>query len=174
MLVRLSPGAGRYRLLTPLLRPSRGRGHGESRRPAPERAARLRNPRQRGASGRSRRWAALLPALGLVLISLGGCLPRSIGPRTITIEMTPDFAYQPREVVVRPGETVRFVVINRDDRLPHEVRSNQRLGPDLRLEPGQTHEFRWTAPPEPKAIVFWCGMPGHRKNGMAGRVVVRQ
>ncbi|HEY8415585.1 MAG TPA: cupredoxin domain-containing protein [Thermaerobacter sp.] len=112
-------------------------------------------------------------ALGMALALLAGCLPGAGGPRTVTIEMLPDFRYEPREVVVRPGETVRLVLRNRDDRLPHEFRSAQRVTPDLRVAPGQAHELRWTAPAEPVAIAFWCGMPGHRKNGMAGRIVVR-
>ncbi|ADU51760.1 blue (type 1) copper domain protein [Thermaerobacter marianensis DSM 12885] len=123
-------------------------------------------PRRRSAC----RLAAVLAAASLLA---AGCTPRSWGPRTLTVAMTPDFAFQPRELAVKPGETVRIVLINRDDRLPHELRSGGRLGPDLRLAPGERREWQWTAPAEPGAIVFWCGMPGHRKNGMAGRVVVR-
>jgi len=125
-----------------------------------------------GARGRPSLALAVLAA-GMLLALLGGCIPRAIGPRAVTIELMPDFRYEPREVVVRPGETVRLVLRNRDDRLPHEFRSAQRVAPDIRVEPGQAHELRWTAPPEPGAIAFWCGMPGHRKNGMAGRIVIR-
>ncbi|EKP95465.1 putative copper-binding protein [Thermaerobacter subterraneus DSM 13965] len=122
-------------------------------------------------------WALrhLAPALGILVVALlaAGCGARPWGPRTITLTLTPEFTMEPREVVVRPGETVRLVVVNADTRLPHQVRSAAKLGPDLELEPGQRQVLDWKAPAEPGAFPIWCGMPGHRKNGMVARVVIR-
>ncbi|HEY8488759.1 cupredoxin domain-containing protein [Thermaerobacter litoralis] len=109
----------------------------------------------------------------MLALLLSGCGARPWGPRTLTLTLTPDFTIEPREVVVRPGETVRLVVVNTDPRLPHQVRSAGKLGPDLEVPPGQRQVVEWTAPAEPGAFPIWCGMPGHRKNGMVARVVIR-
>ena len=131
----------------------------------------------RGRPGRQgrRRLRAILAIATVAIAALGraGCGAVGRGPGTVTLTVTPDFTFEPREVVVRPGDEAEIVLVNGDDRLPHELRSGGRLGPDLRLAPGERRQWRWTAPAEPGAIVFWCGMPGHRKNGMAGRIVIR-
>ena len=151
--------------------PPRRRGRHSPLQPQPPGAGAPRPPCC--PTPRRARARAAVALLAAALFLGAGCGARPWGPRTLTVTMTPEFAFEPREVVVRPGETVRLVLVNADDRLPHEFRSGGRLGPDLRLAPGERRAWEWTAPQEPGAIVFWCGMPGHRKNGMVGRIVIR-
>lgn len=115
-----------------------------------------------------------LAALAAILVLLAaGCGGRPWGPRSLTLTLTPEFRIEPAEIVVRPGETVRLEVVNADPRLPHRLESAGKLGPDLELPPGQRRVVEWTAPAEAGAFPIWCGMPGHRKNGMVARVVIR-
>ncbi|HEY8552801.1 MAG TPA: cupredoxin domain-containing protein [Thermaerobacter sp.] len=114
-----------------------------------------------------------LAALAAILVLLAAGCGRPWGPRSLTLTLTPEFRIEPPEIVVRPGETVRLEVVNADPRLPHRLQSAGKLGPDLELPPGQRRLVEWTAPAAPGAFPIWCGMPGHRKNGMVARVVIR-
>lgn len=114
------------------------------------------------------------------------------GPRTIEITALDELAFEPSEVRVEVGETVRFVVTN-PGQLPHEfvlgdedVQEAHEMaateGMDhggamveamaaLTLDPGATEEVTVTFD-EPGEVLYGCHVPGHYDAGMVGKVIV--
>jgi uncharacterized cupredoxin-like copper-binding protein len=109
--------------------------------------------------------------------------------RTIAIEMTDAMRFTPDKVVVKRGETIRFVVTN-TGKLKHEF--NLGTDADLKahyemmkkfpgmeheepnlvsLEPGKTGEVIWQFTKAGK-VSFACLHVGHYEAGMKGTVVV--
>jgi uncharacterized cupredoxin-like copper-binding protein len=147
------------------------------------------------------RTAALLLALGLAAIAAfahdaGGELPfgrageASKATRTIAVSMTDAMRFEPAEIRVRTGETVRIAVANKG-KLRHEfvlgtmdaLREHAEM---MRKMPGMAHREPHMATVEPggKATIVWhftkpgtfhygCLEPGHLEAGMVGKVVVR-
>jgi uncharacterized cupredoxin-like copper-binding protein len=112
--------------------------------------------------------------------------------KTIHVDMldTMRFAYQ-EPLLIRGGETVRFVVTNRG-RLNHEFSigtaaeqqrhaAMMRAMPDMRhqdgntlsLAPGATGEITWRFQGDPE-VVFACNISGHSEAGMMDRLAVKQ
>lgn len=113
-----------------------------------------------------------------------------------TVRVTANhLSYDPDQLVVHQGETIRFVVTNASD-LPHDFT----LGPPevqaahrremaemmmqdnnsmhhqdpnaVFLEPGETGELVWTFT-KAGSIEFACNVPGHYEAGMKGEVTVQ-
>ena len=109
--------------------------------------------------------------------------------RTIAVSMSDAMRFEPAEIHVRPGETVRFVVSN-TGRLRHEfvlgtMRELREHAEAMRKFPGMEHHepHMATVAPGGKATLVWrftkpgtfhyaCLEPGLLEAGMAGRIVV--
>lgn len=126
------------------------------------------------------------PATG---IDLGGPGKLADAKRVIRIEAR-DRDYNLRQVQVRPGETVRFVIVNKSS-IRHEFgiarhadhvehRKMMEKLPDMvhddddvvTLEPGETKEIVWrfgTHKDALKELEFACNIPGHAEQGMQGK-----
>ncbi|HXF74348.1 MAG TPA: plastocyanin/azurin family copper-binding protein [Actinomycetota bacterium] len=109
--------------------------------------------------------------------------------RTIEIAALDELAFEPSEVRVEAGETVRFVVTN-EGQTPHEFvlgdervqEAHEMVGMEhgeatveamaaLTLDPGTTGEVTVTFE-EPGEILYGCHVPGHYDGGMVGKVIV--
>jgi uncharacterized cupredoxin-like copper-binding protein len=133
-------------------------------------------PAMAGIGARSPEWAPL-----------GG--PGERADRTVAVTVTAT-RYKPDALVVRRGETVRFVVTNRD-RQAHEFvigdaafqAQHQRdmaqmpgmkmdAPNELSLGSGETRRLssRFTRPGE---LLYACDLPGHAQAGMVGRIHLR-
>lgn len=108
--------------------------------------------------------------------------------RVVRIEAR-DRDYNVRQVQVRPGETVRFIIVNKSS-IRHELGIASRQEhvahremmvklPDMvhdddnvvTVEPGQTKELIWRFGTDPNALKdleFACNIPGHAEQGMQG------
>ncbi|MBX3619879.1 MAG: cupredoxin family protein [Rhizobacter sp.] len=110
--------------------------------------------------------------------------------RVIKIDMSDAFRFTPADLVVRRGQTVKFVVRNRGRQLhemvlgtPEELKAHAEL---MKKFPGMEHADANMAHVKPGArgeIVwqftqageyqFACLIPGHFEAGMIGKVVVQ-
>ena len=114
----------------------------------------------------------------------------SAATRTIAVSMSDAMRFDPAEIRVRRGETVRIVVSNAG-KLRHEfvlgtmeeLREHAEM---MRKMPGMVHHEAHMAsvPPGGMATIAWrftkpgtfhyaCLEPGHLEAGMIGKVVVR-
>jgi uncharacterized cupredoxin-like copper-binding protein len=111
--------------------------------------------------------------------------------RTIRIEAR-DLAFNVKQIQVRAGETLRFVVTN-SGKLRHEFviashaehvehRTMMRQMPNMEMEkepnavtidPGQTKELIWKFGKD-SDVEFACDIPGHAESGMDGVFRVMQ
>lgn len=126
------------------------------------------------------------PAAGT---DMGGPGKRADAKRVVRVEVR-DRDYNLRQIQVRPGETVRFVIVNRSS-IRHEFgiarhadhvehRKMMEKLPDMvhddddvvTLEPGETKEIVWrfgTHKDALKDLEFACNIPGHAAQGMQGK-----
>jgi uncharacterized cupredoxin-like copper-binding protein len=111
--------------------------------------------------------------------------------RTVELTMTDQMRFEPAAVLVKQGETIRFVVHNKGE-MKHELV----LGTDadlkqhaammqkfpemehddphaITVEPGKTGELVWQFT-RPGNLRFGCLVPGHYEAGMVGRLTVQQ
>lgn len=99
----------------------------------------------------------------------------SADARTVTVTAT-DFEFQPRRILVRPGEKLQVKLVNRGSN-PHNIEFELPSG-EVELEkpvpPGQSKTLTFTAPQEPGVYVLYCPVAQHRARGMEGRLVVEQ
>lgn len=140
---------------------------------------------------RSYRKLATLVPVSIFVLLLSAC--GGGGPRTIEIAALDELAFDPAEVAVDPGETVRFVVTNEGEavhefvlgvehvQMAHEEASE--MGEEhggmevedqlaaLELPPGETREVEVTFE-EAGEILYGCHEPGHYAGGMVGTVTV--
>ena len=110
--------------------------------------------------------------------------------RTVTVTMNDRMRFVPDHVVVRRGDTIRFLVKN-EGRIMHEfvlgtmtdLKAHAEL---MRKHPGMEHEAPYmahAAPGKSEAVVwqftkpgeyhFACLMPGHFEAGMVGKIDAR-
>lgn len=129
----------------------------------------------------------LFGALSLVACSGGGD-----GPRTIDVETLDSMSYDPAEIQVEAGETVRFVVSNpgtathefvlgdESIQMEHEEQAGTGMDhgsmadsdlPALTLAPGDTQTVEVTFD-EPGTILYSCHQVGHYDQGMVGTITV--
>jgi uncharacterized cupredoxin-like copper-binding protein len=109
--------------------------------------------------------------------------------RTITVDMADTMRFDPAQVDLKKGETVRFVVRN-SGKLMHEMvigteaelakhADMMKKMPDMHhdepymahVKPGATEEITWTFT-RPGTFHYGCLQPGHWEAGMKGRIVV--
>ncbi len=111
--------------------------------------------------------------------------------RTVTITAT-EIAFDVKNLTVKKGETVRFVLVNRGEQ-PHELTiadeaeqiahrkmMQEMAGMDMdhsdannvSAEPGETKELVWTFT-KAGTIEFACNYPGHAEVGMLGEIEVK-
>jgi uncharacterized cupredoxin-like copper-binding protein len=109
--------------------------------------------------------------------------------KTVTVDMTDELRFEPAEVRVKRGETVRFVVRNKG-RLMHEMvlGTNDSLHQHAKMmmkfpgmehdephmahvEPGKEHMMGWQFT-KAGEYHFGCLVPGHFQGGMRGKVIV--
>ncbi len=109
--------------------------------------------------------------------------------RTMHIEMADTLRFTPSEVMVKRGDTVRFVVTNKG-KLMHEMvlgtmddlKKHSEL---MRKHPGMEHDEPYMAHVAPSktgemgwrfskagTFYFGCLVPGHFEAGMIGKIVV--
>lgn len=89
-----------------------------------------------------------------------------------TIDMTgEDFSFDPSEITVKKGETVK-IVLNAVD-MPHDFVVDEL---DVRTEiaqPGETVEVEFT-PTEAGEYEYYCSVGNHRAQGMVGTLTVTE
>lgn len=111
--------------------------------------------------------------------------------RTIHVTMDDSYRFTPSDVVIRRGQTVRFVISNigqqmhemvlgRMDDLREHAELMRRF-PDMEhaepnmahVQPGERGEIVWQFT-RPGEYAFACLIAGHFEAGMSGRLVVRR
>lgn len=110
--------------------------------------------------------------------------------RTVRVGMSDKMRFDPENVTVKKGETVRFVVANKGAVL-HEmvlgtVQSLKEHAELMKKHPGMEHDEPSMAHVKPQATgeIVWqftqagefqfaCLIPGHYEAGMVGKVVVK-
>lgn len=131
--------------------------------------------------------AAPAPA---VETAFGRSAAASQATRTVKVSMSDTMRFSPRELQVRRGETVRFVVTNAGKTMHEMVLGTmadlKRHAALMREHPGMEHDEPYmahVAPGRTQSIVwqftepgefhYGCLIPGHFEAGMIGRIVVR-
>ena len=109
--------------------------------------------------------------------------------RTITVSMSDQFRYDPAEIRVKTGETVKLVVANKGKTLHEivlgtmdELKEHAEL---MKKNPGMEHDEPYMAHvkaggkedlvwqfTKPGEFYYACLIPGHFEAGMVGRVIV--
>ncbi len=109
--------------------------------------------------------------------------------RTIDVVMNDSMRFEPSQINVKAGETIRFFVKN-SGKIPHEMvigsiadlkahAEEMRNMPDMQhtepnmmtLKAGQRGGLVWTFD-QPGTVDFACLIPGHMEAGMVGKVNV--
>ena len=110
--------------------------------------------------------------------------------RTIEIDMSDKMRFEPAQIEIKRGDTVRFVIRNMG-KLNHEMvlGTGKSLGAHAKLmmkfpgmehdephmahvDPGAEHEMGWQFT-EAGEFDFACLVPGHFEAGMKGKIIVR-
>jgi uncharacterized cupredoxin-like copper-binding protein len=110
--------------------------------------------------------------------------------RTVAIGMNDALRFDPAEVAIKKGETVRFVVTN-SGKLEHEMvlgtmselkthakemqthAGMAHVDPNMtRVDPGKSGSLTWQFTKAGK-FYYGCLVPGHLEGGMIGKIVVR-
>lgn len=115
--------------------------------------------------------------------------PGKVG-RVIRLTMTDAFRYSPSEIMVKRGQTVKFIVHNKGKQLhemilgtPEELRAHAELMkkfPEMEhadanmthVKPGANGEMVWQFT-RAGEFQFGCLVPGHFEAGMVGKVTVK-
>ncbi len=109
--------------------------------------------------------------------------------RTIEVRMSDELRFEPAELVVAPGETVRFEVTNDgetvhefligDEAAQAEIEEEMAGGEmdhdtdaGVSVEPGQTETFDYTFGGEKGEILAGCHEPGHYDAGMVATITI--
>ena len=123
------------------------------------------------------------------VLGLAACGRAEARPGVRVVDVDVHYSrYSISRLAVRPGETVRFVVHNRDP-IDHELivgdagvqdRHEQGTEPRHGLRPGEitipagtTAVTQVTFPSTPVPLFFGCHLPGHWAYGMHGTIAVR-
>ena len=126
--------------------------------------------------------AVLLAGAGTAVAS--GWLERSTMPSASTIHIRIHFSrFEPKEVDVDPGQTIRFIVENTDPidhefivgdegvQQVHEVGSEVHHAPrpgEISIPAGETVVTSFTFSEQVGGLIFGCHLPGHYAYGMRG------
>lgn len=118
----------------------------------------------------------------------GGASPTDQGPRTVQVSMTDELRFEPAQLTVQAGETVRFEVTNAGA-IVHEFLIGDEAAQDgfemdmsgggmqedtdagVSVEPGATEAFEYTFE-EPGQLLAGCHEPGHYAGGMKATITV--
>lgn len=112
-------------------------------------------------------------------------------PRTIEVRMSDDLRFDPATIAVRPGETVRFILLNEgeavhefligDEAAQAEFEEEMASGEmhhdtdaGMAVDPGQTETFEYTFPDTAGELLAGCHEPGHYDGGMVANITVGQ
>ena len=137
--------------------------------------------------------ALLAPALAMADAGHGAAIGKAGDPkkvtRTIKISGSDKMRYNPSEIVVKRGETVRLVVKN-SGKIDHELvlgmmkelkehaelmRKHPGMEHDepnaVYIRPGETREIIWQFS-KAGTVDFACTVPGHFEAGMGGSIKV--
>ena len=106
--------------------------------------------------------------------------------RVVRVE-TLDTSFDVKQIQVRPGETIKFVITSKSsiphefviashaEHLEHRKMMQQMAGMKMNdepnavtVDPGQTNELIWKFGTD-KDVEFACDIPGHAEQGMAGK-----
>jgi uncharacterized cupredoxin-like copper-binding protein len=155
-------------------------------------------------------WRRFIPSLGsgalaavIVAFMLGGLVVASTSgldtgghgaaaedSRTVDVTMTDSLTFEPSEITVAPGETVRFVVTNAGDSVHEflvgdeaaqaefeaEMAGGDEMDHDtssgVSVDPGQTESFEYTFGNSYEVILAGCHEPGHYEGGMVATIQV--
>lgn len=109
--------------------------------------------------------------------------------RTITVVMSDEMRFDPNNITVKRGQTIRFVVKNGGtirhemmigtiEELQEHAKLMQQF-PEMEhddpnavsVDPGKTAEMVWKFT-NPGNFDFACLVPGHYESGMKGRIIV--
>jgi uncharacterized cupredoxin-like copper-binding protein len=133
-----------------------------------------------------RRALAATALLALTACALAACTRATAAPTTRTVNLTIHHsAFEPVEVHIHPGETIRFVIRNTDP-IDHEF-----IVGDLTVQDAHERGTEAYHPPRPGEVtvpagrtvrttftfgghdlLFGCHIPGHWAYGMRGIVLV--
>ncbi len=129
-------------------------------------------------------WVGLL----LALTACSGAANDAV--RTVEVTMTDDLQYDPAELSVSAGETVRFVVRNAGANVhefligtPQEQAvfaeemadghgGGHAAGAGVSVEPGATAEFTFSFTADDRDLLVGCHQPGHYEGGMVAPLTV--
>lgn len=135
---------------------------------------------------------ALALLFGLAACAGGESTPGGGGePRTIEVNMTDEFRFEPAQFTVAPGETVRFELTNvgelvhefliGDEAAQAEFEEQMSAGEidhetdaGVSVEPGQTETFDYTFPDAEGELLAGCHEPGHYDGGMVATISVTE
>ncbi len=127
---------------------------------------------------------ALVLLVGAAAASRGAPARANDGTVRITIHYS---KFDPAELAVEPGETVRFVIVNSDPidhefilgdeqvQLVHENGTEAHDPPqpgEVSVPAGETVVTSYTFPKTTGSLIFGCHLPGHYDFGMRGIVVI--
>jgi uncharacterized cupredoxin-like copper-binding protein len=127
---------------------------------------------------------ALTLLVGAAAASRGAAARAKAGTIDITIHYS---VFEPAELAVEPGETVRFVIRNTDPidhefilgdervQLAHEDGTEAHHDPrpgEVSVPAGETVVTTYTFPTTSGELIFGCHLPGHYDFGMLGAVTI--
>jgi uncharacterized cupredoxin-like copper-binding protein len=138
-----------------------------------------------------RRRLQTVASAGVLLALAAGpaaCAEAAATPKPRTVHITIRFStFDPGDVQVEPGETVRFVVENTDPidhefilggrfvQLVHERGTEAHHPPrpgEISVPAGQIVSTTYPFPDAPGELIFGCHLPGHYAYGMHGIVAI--
>ena len=154
-------------------------------------------------------WRRFIPSLGsgalaavIVAFMLGGLVvagasgletgdhSAAADARTIQVRMSDELTFEPDEITVAPGETVRFVVTNTgqsvhefligDEAAQAQFENEMSVGEEMdhltssgvSVDPGQTETFEYTLSETDEMMLAGCHEPGHYEGGMVATIDV--
>jgi len=127
---------------------------------------------------------ALTLLVGAAAASRGAAARANDGTVRIPVHYS---KFDPAELAVEPGETVRFVIVNTDPidhefilgdervQLVHENGTEAHHPPrpgEISVSAGETVVTTYTFPDTPGELIFGCHLPGHYDFGMRGTVTI--
>jgi len=126
----------------------------------------------------------------LVLAALTACAGPPAADQIIEVTMTDDLRYDPDELRISAGQTVRFVIHNTgatvheflvgtveeqaafaDEMSDGHGEVRHASGAGVSVDPGETAEFSYTFE-DPGELLVGCHEPGHYEGGMVAEVIV--
>jgi uncharacterized cupredoxin-like copper-binding protein len=122
--------------------------------------------------------------VGAAAATRGAAARTTEGTARITIHYS---KFEPADLVVEPGETVRFVIVNTDPidhefilgdaevQRVHEEGTESHHPPrpgEVSVPAGETVVTTYTFPETSGSLIFGCHLPGHYGFGMRGVVTV--